>query len=330
MKGYSKRAVIKFCRIIRAKLYVAGVPASYSPFTFYHASMLFLCLGLVSCVKDFDIKIKNNQPQLVVEAYINNLMRDYNYVILSRSLDYLSVNFQSTPVEGAEVYITEGAFNNNRYTWNPATRLQLRQVSPPMIPANFKTGVYFDQRLVTNAQNALRGIPGKSYLLEINEGGNRYSAITTLLPPVAVDSITSGFPFTDEEDNKRKLRLTNHFKDPDTLNNTQIFYYRFSENRNSFGWGGLTRTRTSGSDELTNGQYIHLTHPRGFVAGDTVHYYMASVTRDVYNFWDTFNKARDNNGPFATPISLKTNLQGTNVTGCFSGLSLSSKTIIMK
>lgn len=296
-------------------------------------ALLLVCFSicLVSCIKDFDITVKNNKPQLVVEAYINNLVPQYNYVVLSRSLDYLSTSFQGSPVANAGVYITEGSVINGQYNWEASTKIQLMESGAPGIPANFKAGIYFDPRLASNPQQALSGKPGKVYLLEISEGGNEYSTVTSLLLPVKIDSLTQDYRYVDLEDsNKVKLRLTNNYKDPDSLNNTQFYYFRFFENRNNFGWGGLSKSRTAGTDDLTNGQYIRLTHPRGFVVGDTVNYYMASVTRDVYNFWDSYNKGRDNNGPFATPVTLKSTISGPNVIGCFSGLSLSEKTVIIR
>lgn len=294
-------------------------------------AFVFGSITLVSCEKDINIEIKDNHPLLVVEGYINNLMPTYNYVALSRSLDFFSTDFQSTAVSNATVTITEGEFVNNQYVWNTRSKVQLYEANLPFVPANFRTGVYFDPRLILDPSNALTGKEGKSYLLEISEGGNQYSAIANLLRPVKIDSLTKGFSYVDTEDkNKTKYRITNHYKDPDTLNNTQFYYYRFSENRDNFGWGGLSRTRAFGADDVTNGQQIHLTHPRGFVVRDTVDYYMASVTRDVFNFWDSFSKARNNNGPFSTPVTLNSNIRGSNVTGCFSGLSLDAKTIIIE
>lgn len=295
------------------------------------AALLFGTVSLLSCEKDIDLKISNYKSLLVVEAYINNEMREYNYVVLSRSLEYFSTDFQSIGVSGASVSITEGEIKNNQYVWNASSKVRLLEANLPAVPPNFRKGVYFDPQLLIDPQNALIGKPGKSYLLEISEGGKNYSAVTTMLVPVKIDSLTTGYKFADETDsNKVKMRITNHYQDPDTLNNTQLYYYRFSENRRNFGWGGISRSRAVGSDDLTNGQYIHLTHPRGFIVGDTVNYYMASITREVFNFWDSYNKARNNAGPFATPVTLQSNVKGSNVTGCFSGLSLSSKTIVIK
>lgn len=294
--------------------------------------VLMLIICFTSCEKNFNVKVQSNQPMLVVEAYINNEMPAYNYVILSRSLDYLSLDFQSTPVTDALVTITEGERAGDVYRWDSATQIQLRPLNLPGVPAEL-TNIYFDPRLVVDSTHALLGKPGKSYLLQISEGDNHYSAITTLLQPVQIDSLTAGYGYKDTEDsNKYKMRVTVNYQDPDTLGNTQLYFYRFADNRNSFGWGAFhgNRSVNVGTDELTNGQYIKLTNPRGFVVGDTVEYHMASVTREVYNFWDSFNNARNNGGPFSTPVVLTTNITGPNATGCFSGLSLSSKTIVIK
>lgn len=257
-------------------------------------ALVILCACFTSCEKNFDVKVKANTPLMVVEAYINNEMPDYNYVVLSRSLDYLSTNFQSTPVNDAIVTIIEGERAGDGYNWDTATQVRLMPLHIAGIPADL-SNFYFDPRLTTNPSRALSGKPGKSYLLQISEGGNEYSAITTLLQPVQIDSLTTGYGYNDKEDsNKYKLRITNNYQDPDTLNNTQLYFYRSSENSNSFGWGSFAGSRNSsfGSDELTNGQYIRLTHTTGYAIGDTVEYHMASVTRDVYNFWKSFNSAR--------------------------------------
>lgn len=293
-------------------------------------SIAILLLG--SCEQDFDVNVKANAPQLVVEGYINNVMRAYNYVVLSRSMDYYAPDFQSLAVTGAFVTVTEGSLMpDHSYNWDASSKVQLQEANLPQVPENFRRGVYFDPRLITDSSNALIGAPGKYYLLEIETEGKKYSAIAPLLPVVPIDSLTSGYYFTDDDDDKEKARVTIHYQDPDTLGNVQLFYWRFRDNRDHFGWGGLGSSRRgNGTDDLTNGEYIRLTQSFGFEIGDTVNYYMASVTRDVYSFWDSFNKARNNEGPFSTPVTVLNKIEGENATGCFSGFSISSRDIIMR
>ena len=293
---------------------------------------VLVTLLLTACEKDFDIGIKSNESQLVVEGYINNEMPQLNYVVLSRSMDYYSPDFQSAAVNGATVTITEGTLaSNNSYSWDPATKVQLFEADFPQIPANFRQGVYFDPRLVSDSVNALKGKIGKHYLLEIETGGQHYSAITSLLQPVTIDSLTCGFSFIDtDEDNKEKARVTIHYQDPDTLGNSQLFYWQNWDNRNNFGWGGMgSAWRNYGVDDLTNGEYMHVTQNHAFEIRDSVTYHLASVTRDVYDFWEKFRDARNNEGPFSTPVTLLNKINGENVTGCFSGMSLSSKTVVV-
>ncbi|MFM2358162.1 MAG: hypothetical protein RLY16_154 [Bacteroidota bacterium] len=287
------------------------------------------CIFL-SCEKPINLTVKPNKPLLVVEAYINNLIPTYNYVVLSTSQDYLAPTFQSTPVTNAQVYITEGSVGTDQqYHWNLASRIRLFESSNDSLPFNFKNGVYFDPRAFITPSLSLIGRVGKSYLLEININGVNYSAITQLPEPVGVDSLTIGYPFRNNSGDSL-YRITNHYKDPDTLGNAQFYFWRYSENKFHFGWGALTRSRSPGTDDLVNGQTIHLTHPQGFSLTDTVNYLMASVTRDVYQFWDSYYKAKDNNGPFTTPVVLQSNIIGNNVTGCFSGYSLSNKNVIIR
>jgi hypothetical protein len=293
-----------------------------------------LLVLLTACEKDFFIEVKPNKPLLVVEGYINNVLPAYNYVVLSHSQAYYSTNFQNVPVHNAGVYITEGALlQNGTYQWDAVTRTQMKEIQLPQYPAGSLPGIYFDPRLATDSTHALIGKPGKHYLLEIDAEGKQYRSVTVLLPTIPIDSLTTGFYYLDEneEDTLLKARLTVHYKDPDTVGNTQFYYWKYYSNRNDFGWGGMGTNRfTPTTDDLVNGQYIHLTHSSGFTVGDTVHYYMASVERKVYNFWDSFNKARNNGGPFATPVTLLNTVEGENVTGCFSGFSMSTKTMAIK
>lgn len=287
-----------------------------------------------SCERNFDIALKNNQPQLIVEGYINNELSFYNYVILGRSQSYFEPGFENLPVTGATVTITEGTLlANNMYNWDMASKRQLKEGRLPQFGNQLLPGVYFDNTLLSDPGNALKGKSGKHYLLEIETGGKQYSAITALLPIIPLDSVTSGFHYIDEDEDttQAKARLTVHYKDPDTIGNTQLYYWSTIDSRENFGWGAMGTNRfTPGTDDLVNGENVHLTLSNGFAIGDSVNYYLASVERKVYNFWDSFNKARNNAGPFSTPVRLLNTVSGDNVIGCFSGFSLSTKSLVVQ
>lgn len=291
-------------------------------------------MALISCERDFDVKLNSGDPLLIVEAYINNEMPSYNYVVLSRSQDYYAPDFKSLAVTKAVVRVTEGDLSPDQrsYSWDPSSKVILTESDNPRLPDSLRQGVYFDPRVFTNASQALIGKPGKAYLLEIDVDGKHYSSITRLLLPVILDSISSGYHYYDAQDNnKYKARITANYQDPDTLGNTQMYYWRYESNRNNFGWAGLGRNRrASGVDDLTNGQYIRLTQNQEFVVGDSVEYFLVSVERKVYNFWESYDKARDNEGPFATPVTLQNTIEGDKVLGCFSGFSVSTKKSLVR
>jgi hypothetical protein len=295
---------------------------------------ILLTVLFVSCERDFDIKLNAGEPSLVVEGYINNLLPLYNYVILTRSQSYADTSFQTAPVTGAVVTITEGKLlPDQTYQWDASTRVELQETKLPQLGGAALPGVYFDTTLANNPGHALIGTPGKYYLLEIRVDKQYYTSVTSLLPVIPIDSLTIGNYYidVDKDTTETKARLTVHYKDPDTIGNTQLYYWNHQDTWNHFGWGGLRSNRfVPGTDDLVNGQAIHLTHANGFVMEDSVQFYMASVDRSVYNFWNSYNKARSNGGPFSTPVTLQSNMQGENVTGCFSGFSLSNQNIRIK
>ncbi|RZK46194.1 MAG: DUF4249 family protein, partial [Pedobacter sp.] len=185
--------------------------------------------------KDFYIDLKENEPKLVVEAYINNLMPEYNYVILTKSMDYYEPRFEGIAVSNATVTITEGdATGNGSIQWNRASRVVLEESQNARIPADYRKGVYIDQKTVATLSTVPTGLvakPGKYYLLEIGYDGKNYSAVTSLPQLVPIDSLTAGFPYIDEANGGiPKSRLTVNFKDPDTLGNRQLFYWRHNRN----------------------------------------------------------------------------------------------------
>ncbi len=288
-----------------------------------------LFLPIAGCEKNFDLELDYLEQQLVVEAYINNEIPEYNYVMLSKSQTPGNTDITSLPVKNAVVKISSGSLApNNTIVWDNNSTVVLKETQLPGVPSSIGDGIYTDPKLQTDPGTALRGQSGKYYLLEIETNGQKYTATTTLLHPIPI-RLSTGFQYTGS-DGVEKGRITVHFKDPDTTGNCQLFYWRHSDNKQSFGWGSLgTSKRLTNSDENNNGSYMHITDSYGFVKGDSVTCYMANVTRSVYNFWDSYNKARNSSGLLTTPVSLVSDIKGKNVTGCFSGLAISTATIVV-
>jgi hypothetical protein len=290
-------------------------------------------VALASCERDFDVELEDGTPLLVVEAYINNILPQNNYVVLTRSQDFYSPDYRSLAVSKATVSITEGdlSADGESYIWNPSSKVVMLESNNRQVPDSLRQGVYFDPRLFTNATTALRGRTGKHYLLEIEVGGKHYSAVTGLLQPVGLDSVSTGPHFTDSVDGRLRARITANYQDPDTIGNTQMYYWRSTSNRNNFGWSGMSRNRRArGEDDLTNGEYMRITQNQSVAVGDSVEYFLSSVERKVFNFWKSYDKARQNDGPFSTPVALDNTVTGENVVGCFSGFSISTRKIKIK
>lgn len=294
-------------------------------------ALVILLMGLMACEKNIDISVDAGPPLVVVEGYINNSLRAYNYVIVGKSLRYDQADFANTPIEGAEVTITEGTYTpGHGYSWDDSRSVKLQEVKVPELGNVKVPGVYFDPRRVTDSAHALLGVPGKSYLLEITAEGKKYSAITTLPLPVRIDSLTNTPSFRDDS-GKLRSRLMVHYKDPDTLGNAQLYYWKNVESKSTFGWGAMYTDRyIPNTDDLINGQAVHITHSSQLPVGDSIRYFLISVERPVHDFWDSFNKARINGGPFTTPVSLKSNIRGENIVGCFSGFSVSTAVHLMQ
>ncbi len=96
-KQYSQPTYLLTGRVPRVKLWLRRFIQQYN----FKAAFFITCLILSSCEKNFDVKLTNYKPLLVVEGYINNQLRDYNYIVLSRSLEYFSTDFQSVGVSNA-------------------------------------------------------------------------------------------------------------------------------------------------------------------------------------------------------------------------------------
>ena len=274
--------------------------------------IVLLLLGVVtlfSCEEEIEVDIPDNANSLVVEAYINDRFPALNYVILTRSVDYFSAAGGYVPVKDAQVFVTEGTVNGADTSWDVSTRKQLVEVRTDTV-----RGFYMDPaQLLLGKQNHV-------YLLEITSDGKSVRGTTSIPALVPLDSMT----YTRE---RKEATITLHYNEPVAINNNYFIIYRNGSDSTIRTWGFHTGAFTF-SDDFINGEYRRQTLFNKFNAGDTVNLWMSSIDRLSYNFWESFDDANRNGGPFATPVTVESNITGG--IGCFTGMSTDYKRVVIR
>lgn len=271
--------------------------------------LLFGVVTLFSCEEEIEVDIPGNANSLVVEAYINDRFPALNYVILTRSVDYFSAAGGYVPVRDAQVFVTEGTVNGADTSWDVSTRKQLVEVRTDTV-----RGFYMDPaQLLLGKQNHV-------YLLEITSDGKSVRGTTSIPALVPLDSMT----YTRE---RKEATITLHYNEPVAINNNYFIIYRNGSDSTIRTWGFHTGAFTF-SDDFINGEYRRQTLFNKFNAGDTVNLWMSSIDRLSYNFWESFDDANRNGGPFATPVTVESNITGG--IGCFTGMSTDYKRVVIR
>jgi hypothetical protein len=281
----------------------------------YIISITILATTLVSCEKEIDVPLPPTESEIVVEAYINQLDPLFNYVVLTRSVDYFNPQLNAIAVSNAQVFITEGLVNGPDTVWDDANKKQLVEVAQDTIP-----GIYFNINLV--------GRIGYVYRLEINADGKYIHGVTSIPALVPLDSLTSSFRVNPVNDKDTGYFMTIHFDEPAETGNNYRYLFKVGGDTLSFGWGSINEEDGAFNDEIVNGVYRSFTFGDRFKFNDTVSFYLTSIDRPAFNFWDSYSQARSNGGPFATPVQLKSNINGA--IGSFTGKAVSRKRLIFK
>ncbi len=265
--------------------------------------------GLMACEKEIDISLPPAPKDLVAEAYINNYNPLLNYVILSRTVDYFNPDLSLPTVSGAEVDITEGTLNGQDTVWG--TPVRMLEIAPDTLP-----GIYLNP--------ALNGQEGKVYKLEIRAEGQYLFAVTRIPQVVPLDSVA----WSVKTEPDTFALLTAYFTDPAPRGNNYRVMYKIQGSAIVGGWGNINDGDVVRDDELINNQVWDFRYTRQFYPGDTLQFFLNSIDRPVYQFWDSYFSLRGNTGnPFATPIQLRSNIQGG--IGCFSGMGVSYRQLIV-
>ncbi len=273
------------------------------------ALALLSCLILASsCEEPIDLDLPPAPRELVVEAYINDRSPLMNYVILTHTVDYFDPDLSLPSVSGARVTITEGEVSGNDTSWLTAWTLQ--EIAPDTLP-----GVYFNP--------FVSGTAGKVYRLNIEAEGKALRAVTSIPEPIAIDSVNIRMEYNQQDTSGF---MTIYFFDPPQRGNNYRMMYKLGGDSIVPSWGSVNTGDVIRDDEFINGETWDFRYSREFDYGDTIHYFLNTMDRPSYLFWDSYFGLRGNSGnPFATPVKLNSTVEGG--IGCFTGFGVSYRWI---
>lgn len=287
--------------------------------TFKHITLLcFALLVLSSCEKEITVDLPPAKQSLVVEASINQLFPNLNYVFISRTIDYFNPDLSLNGVRNAEVYITPGIINGNDTTWDTANRIQMFDINNvPLVDTFLQgfSGIYFNPLLIPQV-----GVP---YKLDIDAEGQHITGVTTIPDVIEIDTV---FWKQEIERNDTDMYVTFEFLDGPEQNNYRLAIHN-DPNALLIGWGAAQSYRTFDDAFVNNGKRPY-TFFRPFDYGDTLNLFLSSIGRKEYLFWESFTQAANNGGPFATPLNVKSNITGA--IGSFTGYGVSFRRQILR
>jgi len=274
-------------------------------------------LLLVSCRKDISVNLPPYQEKLVVEGSIET--GQPARVLLSVTAPYFGEVDLSDPtkffVKGAFVTVTNGITTDT-----------LRELVPG-------TGYIYQGTHIL-------GQTGHSYFLNISYKGKSYTATTSILQPIALDSI-----YTKHERDSLGF-ISARLHDPPGYGNcyrwfakrlgidqfyaapfNSVFDDKFVDGK-SFEFGYARPPQPGMKDAYDNEPEVS----RGYYrVGDTVVVKFCTIGYTEFLFWRSYytNKASNGN-PFSAPANLQNTINGDAAIGTFTGYSPSFDTLLIK
>lgn len=275
----------------------------------------FLLMLVVACEKDIKVNLPEYKEKLVVEASIET--GQPAQVFLSVTAPYFGNVSLADPtqffIKGALVTVTDGFQTDT-----------LKEVDP-------NTGYWY-------VGTKIFGQVGGSYQLSINAKGKTYNAFTSILNPIALDSIY----FKWEEDSLGFM--WGHLTEPAGSGNC----YRWFAKRYARDLFYAAPMNSAFDDKFVDGKSFDFAYERPaqpnqqqaynddpnrwyYKVGDTVVVKFCTIGRNELEFWQSYYSNQISNGnPFSAPTNIQSTITGGDAIGAFCGYSPSFDTIIIK
>lgn len=275
---------------------------------------------LISCRKDVTVELPDYQQKIVVEGSIET--GSPAFVFLSYSVPYFGEFDYTTPekafIKGATVLVTDGN-----------TIDTLRQLDPNL------GYLYVGTKLI--------GQEGKTYTMRVIVGSEKFSATSTILGNVSLDSLY--FEPRNKADLKDSLGyIGQKLREPKGSGDC----YRWLSKRLGRDVFYAAPFNSVFDDKFIDGQTFNFVYDRGrqpdpfgnnsvdtergyYKRGDTVVVKFCKIGRREYDFWTSYYQNRVSNGnPFSSPTNVKSNFDNyERCLGAFVAYSPAFDTIII-
>jgi len=286
----------------------------------YIIFLSILTIGFVACEKNIDVDFPPGDTPYVIEGYIEN--GTVPIISISRGISFLSS-------------ISSSDFNN-LFVNNATVSISVDGGAPIlMTPINIGGATIY-----TNL--ALSGEVGKKYDLRVEVDGKVFTASTSILAPIPLDSIVYKQVEGEKGTVDSLVELTGWYSDPIerenysrmlTKKNSEPFYdVAFNSVYNDFIINGkqVSFTIFGGKQALQNNDSADFSKYGYFKRGDTVYVKWASIDKNQYDFWNTFEAQSGSFGnPFSPTVLIKSNIKGSGGIGIWASYGASIDTIII-
>lgn len=266
--------------------------------------ILLSLLVLVSCTKIIDIELNSATKRLVIEAKISDQSVP-PFVKLTRTMDYFNPENPEL-VSGAIVTLRS-------------------DVGESEVMEEVSEGIYKAVQI--------KGTPGVTYSLTVQDGDQSYEADAYLPFPVRIDT-THHFIRENRtpRDNISGYMLSLTFTDPaDKTNYYRLDALKINIDTTGRHQNGSTSTVMT-SDVLYNGGQTTnmLNHDQAYEPGDTVIVKLISIDEKVYHYFQQLKESAGMRAMFSSsaPANPETNLQN-GAMGYFAAESVDMRMVII-
>jgi len=259
----------------------------------YIYAILFIVLLFTSCRKTIDIKLKDADKRIVIDARLTTGANDFN-VLITRTGNFFGPSDVETVVD-ASVVLFEGVNTFNL--------------------KNEGNGNY-QLPLFTATEN-------KNYRLSVTIDGVVYEATSLLSPKVKLLDITflfeGGSIFAGEG-----FAIYAEFQDA----KSEVNYYRIDGTINGEAFGAIDDIVLF-NDELENGDLVSYPVIGGLKSDDVVVVNLYHINLSNYNYYKELNLITNGEGDKVSPTNPASNWSN-NALGNFNTMAVSTKTIVIQ